>query len=82
MNQKNSNAFCVDKQQVLTQIYELTPFIETDIADDTNLLELGLDSMAIMQLLNQWRNQGSCVTFVQLVEAPTLASWQRLLSQS
>lgn len=74
-----SHAGSFDRQQLLEQIRTLAPFIDT-IADDDNLLELGLDSMHIMQLMNHYRARNHAVTFSQLIAAPTLADWQQLLS--
>lgn len=49
----------------------------TDIADDTNLLDAGLDSLAIMRLVDAWRPHGT-VSFVDLAKAPTVAAWHAL----
>lgn len=71
----------LDSTQLKQQIKVLIPFHQEGIHDDENLLELGLDSMNIMQLVNQWRSQGSQITFSQLIEQPTLSAWQTLLNQ-
>jgi bifunctional isochorismate lyase/aryl carrier protein len=42
--------------------------------------ERGLDSIRIMSLVEQWRRLGAEVTFVELAEQPTLASWWQLLT--
>ena len=66
--------------QLKQQIKALIPFHKDDINEDDNLLELGLDSMNIMQLVNQWRSQGSDITFSHLTEQPTLSAWYTLLN--
>ncbi|MFC6338652.1 amino acid adenylation domain-containing protein [Pseudomonas sp. CCM 7891] len=43
--------------------------------DQANLIELGLDSLHLMRLVNQWRQAGASVTFADLIEQPTLAYW-------
>jgi len=43
--------------------------------DQANLIELGLDSLHLMRLVNQWRQAGAPVTFADLIEQPTLAHW-------
>ncbi|RZQ52352.1 non-ribosomal peptide synthetase, partial [Pseudoalteromonas phenolica] len=57
-----------------------------DISDDTdeqtNLIELGLDSMHIMRLANLWRKQGIEVSFAQLIENPTLSNWLSSLTDN
>ena len=42
-----------------------------DFNDTENLLELGLSSLVIMRLVNQWRKQGIKVSFGSLMEHPT-----------
>jgi amino acid adenylation domain-containing protein len=50
----------------------------TDVADEANLLSLGLDSVRIMTLASQWRVYGVELKFADLVAEPTLAAWARL----
>jgi len=47
--------------------------------DDDNLIELGLDSLKIMRLVSKWRKSGACITFAQLIEAPCLGQWWKLM---
>lgn len=49
-----------------------------DIADDDNLIELGLDSMRAMALATRWRNAGVMLEFSEMAQEPTLAAWWRL----
>lgn len=50
-----------------------------EIQNDDNLFMLGLDSMSLMTLVGQWREQGVSVEFQDLVEEPTLEDWQHRL---
>ncbi|HKT04789.1 MAG TPA: condensation domain-containing protein, partial [Rugosimonospora sp.] len=50
------------------------------IADDADLLHLGLDSIGVMRLAAQWSRRGAPVTFAELAEWRTLAEWWALLS--
>jgi aryl carrier-like protein len=50
-----------------------------EIQNDDNLFMLGLDSMSLMTLVGQWREQGISVEFQDLVEEPTLEEWQHRL---
>ncbi len=48
-----------------------------DFSTSDNLIELGLSSLQIMRLVNQWRKLGSAVTFAKLISKPTLESWHK-----
>lgn len=48
------------------------------IGDDENLFELGLDSMALIRLVAEWRAAGTEVTFAELAADPTARAWERL----
>ena len=51
----------------------------SEIQNDDNLFMLGLDSVSLMTLVGQWREQGLIVEFQDLVEEPTLNDWQQRL---
>ena len=53
-----------------------------ELADDANLLKLGLDSMHLMAWLNRFRRQGYKLTLSALYEQPTLAGWRSLLGSA
>lgn len=46
-----------------------------DIADDEHLGDLGLDSVALMQLLMRWEELQPSIEPARLYEAETLAEW-------
>ncbi|HEY0451233.1 phosphopantetheine-binding protein [Actinophytocola sp.] len=48
-------------------------------SDPENLFECGLDSIRLLTLLERWREAGMEISFVELAERPTLASWVSLL---
>ena len=60
------------------QLAQLLQLPASDIADDRNLIELGMDSITMMRLAGQWRRQGIAVSFAELAERPSLAAWQAL----
>ncbi|MCF2857714.1 amino acid adenylation domain-containing protein [Pseudoalteromonas sp. SMS1] len=68
----------LNKEQLLEHVQA---FVQTPLKDklDANLIELGLDSMHMMRLVNQWRKQGAKVTFSKLIEQPILSHWMTLL---
>jgi bifunctional isochorismate lyase/aryl carrier protein len=49
--------------------------------EDDNLLDYGLDSLAVMGLVEAWRQQGLVVELAELARNPTLAHWWALLSR-
>ncbi|UCM87044.1 non-ribosomal peptide synthetase [Streptomyces marincola] len=51
-----------------------------EIGADTDLFELGLDSLALIRLAADWRRRGLRVGFEELAGEPTLAHWRRLLT--
>ena len=48
------------------------------IADDDDLLHLGLDSVRMMALASRWRQTGLELKFSELAARPTLAAWWEL----
>ena len=49
--------------------------------EDDNLLDYGLDSLAVMGLVEEWHQQGLVVELAELARTPTLAHWWALLSR-
>jgi mycobactin phenyloxazoline synthetase len=60
---------------------ELTDEDAESIGADTNLFELGLESIALMRLVSTWRRAGIEVNFAELAQTPTLAGWSTLLAR-
>lgn len=52
------------------------------IADDANLAALGLSSLQLMQLINQWRREGLTVAFRDFATDPTIEVWSRRLEEA
>jgi bifunctional isochorismate lyase/aryl carrier protein len=68
--------------------YSLTDHVLQLIMDDVehfsadaNLLDYGIDSVQIMQLVALWRSQGLLIEFADLAAEPTLNAWLQLLEQ-
>lgn len=53
----------------------------SEIADDDNLIDHGLDSMRLMRLAQQWHDRGVAVPFADLAERPQLSYWWTLASR-
>ncbi|MGW0519505.1 amino acid adenylation domain-containing protein [Crossiella sp. NPDC003009] len=52
------------------------------LAEQDDLLQLGLDSIRLMQLVGRWRRAGVRVSAAELAEHPTLGEWCRRLGES
>lgn len=61
------------------EIAELLQVAPDEIADDDNLLFVGLDSIRLMSIVERWRRLGAQVTFVELAERSTAAGWWAIL---
>jgi aryl carrier-like protein len=60
-------------RQAVADIIGLDP---NSIPADANLIRLGIDSLGIMRLVNQWRREGIRVSSRVLTAEPTIAAWQ------
>lgn len=49
-----------------------------EIQLDDNLMDLGLDSLRVMNLLERWARQGVQLDFTRVAEHVTLAGWWQL----
>ncbi|MGE4336564.1 MAG: phosphopantetheine-binding protein [Pigmentiphaga sp.] len=54
----------------------------SEILDDDNLIDLGLDSIRAMALVTRWREAGADIEFAELAERAELAHWWRLIERS
>jgi aryl carrier-like protein len=60
-------------------IADLLEIPASDVGDDDNLMDLGLDSMRAMNLVVKWEEAGVPLDFTDLAEAMTLAGlWAAL----
>ncbi|MFD5176358.1 amino acid adenylation domain-containing protein [Nocardia sp. NPDC058379] len=70
----------IDRAEIRAAIarqLELTP---EDVADATDLIQLGLDSIRTMKLAGGWRKRGIAVNFALLAAHPTVDAWYALLN--
>lgn len=61
------------------QVARSLQIAETELQPQDNLMDWGLDSVRIMAWVEELRQAGADVSFVQLAQEPTLAAWWRLL---
>lgn len=52
----------------------------TDMDDNENLIDRGIDSIRMMNLAEQWRRIKADITFVRLAKNPQISAWWKLLS--
>lgn len=63
------------RADLLRKVAVLLGLSDEDIPTDADLVELGLDSLDLMRLVNEWRVRGLPVTFRELATAPTVDRW-------
>ncbi|WP_440054718.1 isochorismatase family protein [Pseudoalteromonas sp. T1lg65] len=68
-----------DIQQAIAMVLSMD--VE-DVDPDENLLYLGLDSIRVMTLVDQWRAQGIDITLQALAEATTVNEWHQIMNQA
>jgi len=63
-----------------THIISLLDEADDEFTADDSLLDYGLDSVQVMQLINKWSKTGLNISFVELAKNPTVNSWWKLVS--
>ena len=48
--------------------------------NDDNLIDYGLDSVAVMTLIGEWKKRGIELSFAELARLPTIDAWWGLMS--
>ncbi|ANF98087.1 isochorismatase family protein [Paenibacillus bovis] len=72
--------YTVQLNRIRTQVAAMLGEQPEHITDTDDLVQQwGLDSIRIMTLSEQWRREGSEVSFMELAEQPVLSVWARLL---
>ena len=51
------------------------------VSDEANLVQLGVDSLGMLQLVNRIRRSGLRVSFKVLAADPSLGAWHRYLDE-
>ncbi|WP_437611708.1 amino acid adenylation domain-containing protein [Erwinia sp. V71] len=70
------------QHKICTDMAPFLPGILPDrLANDCDLIGLGLDSLAMMKLAAMWRRQGYDVSFARLIEQPRLDAWLALMTK-
>ncbi|MYR07118.1 amino acid adenylation domain-containing protein [Gordonia sp. SID5947] len=66
--------------EVTSAIAEALDIAPEDVRPDTDLIELGLDSIRMMKIAGRWRKRGHRLNFAQLAAEPTVDSWAAMLA--
>lgn len=69
-------------EQMRREIAEMLHEDPSDILDDDNLMDLGLDSMRVMTLVLRWNKAGAAVEFSDMAAVATLAQWWALVQRA
>ncbi|WP_339195715.1 phosphopantetheine-binding protein [Solibacillus sp. FSL R5-0449] len=72
--------FTMEQLRKLVAQYVTEP-IDT-ISDEDYLLDVGIDSITMMTIVEELRQKGFVLTFIQLADEPTIYGWHRLIKQS
>ncbi|MFJ6808106.1 phosphopantetheine-binding protein [Streptomyces anulatus] len=52
----------------------------SEVMDDVNLQDLGMDSIGVMGIVSNWQRSGLQVEIVEFTAAPSLKAWWQLIS--
>ncbi|MGW6728155.1 non-ribosomal peptide synthetase [Nocardia sp. NPDC055029] len=70
----------IDRAEIRAAIARHLDLAPSDVADATDLIQLGLDSIRTMKLAGGWRKRGIAVNFALLAAHPTVDAWFALLN--
>jgi aryl carrier-like protein len=66
--------------QLRDEVADLLDVGQDRLGADENLVNLGLDSVRLMALAERLRAHGAEVTFLAMIERPTLRDWLSLVA--
>lgn len=76
----NESTTVTDRDRFIRDVAEVMGVAPGELSTDTNLLDAGLDSVRIMQLVEKWRSEGhETVDPMLLAGDPVLDSWLEVL---
>lgn len=73
----------MDLEQMRADVAEVLYLDPSEVGDDDNLLDLGIDSIRLMTLAQRWTEAaGARVAFADLALRPELRHWWRLAGEA
>jgi aryl carrier-like protein len=73
----------LSRQSVFDDIATMLNVPASELSDDTNLLDAGLDSIRLMSLVQKWRDAGSAgADFVNLASDPVVGVWVDIVTRT
>ena len=80
MTESTSNAPVLTLERLRADVARMVGEAPEDIALDDNLMDVGLDSMRMLNLIMGWNDAGLKIDFSDLAEHTTLEGWWKVLS--
>ncbi|MCM3894046.1 phosphopantetheine-binding protein [Gordonia sputi] len=69
------------RERIIADIAGILGVDDSEITDDTNVLDVGLDSVRLMSLIERWRAAGAHrADLVSMAADPVVGSWVRELT--
>ncbi|WAC55388.1 phosphopantetheine-binding protein [Gordonia sp. SL306] len=76
-----TNGSTLTREGIIRDIAEILQIPVEEIGDDTNVLDVGLDSVRLMSLIERWRAAGAVkADLVALAADPIVGAWVRELA--
>ena len=72
--------FTIEQLRAFIASYVTEPM--NTISDEDYLLDVGIDSITLMTIVEELRQKGFPLTFIQLADEPTIQAWHNLIKQS
>ncbi|GAB1822128.1 phosphopantetheine-binding protein [Herbidospora sp. RD11066] len=70
------------KEELRTTVAGIVGADPATVADDDNLVFLGLGSLEMMRLVTRWRRDGLKVEFRDLAATPTISAWAERIEEA
>lgn len=78
----NTMTSTLTRDRVRADLADLLDLPVAELTEESNLLDLGLDSVRLMSLVERWRAEGAEIDFVDLASDPELGAWFEVLGAS
>lgn len=71
------------RDRIIADIADILEMPADEISEDTNVLDIGLDSVRLMSLIERWRAAGAVhADLVALAADPVVGAWVRELGSA